>query len=316
VSGGVVITIGETMAMLGATASGPLQHARSLDLTVGGAESNVAIALARLGTDVAWIGKVGDDPFGDLVVRELRAEGVRVYAVRDAQAPTSLMVKEHRTPASTRVHYYRRGNAGSRLRTDEVDLDLVRGAALLHVTGISPALSETMRQTIRDAVGAAADAGVPVSLDLNYRSKLWSREQAAAEYAHLLPFADIVFAGDDEAAIAVGAESDPLGLANGLIGAGARDAVIKLGAHGAVAVVGGIEYRRAAVPVTPVDTVGAGDAFVGGFLAERLRGESVQTCLTTAVTAGALACLVAGDWQGSPRRDELDLLGDGDPVRR
>jgi 2-dehydro-3-deoxygluconokinase len=315
-TGGLVVTIGETMAMLGATSSGPLQHARSLDLTIGGAESNVAIALARLGTDVAWIGKVGDDPFGDLVVRELRAEGVRVHAVRDAQAPTSLMLKEHRTPASTRVHYYRRGNAGSRLCTDEVDLDLVRGAALLHVTGISPALSDTMRQTIRDAVGAAADAGVPVSLDLNFRSALWSRERAAAEYARLLPFADIVFAGDDEAAIAVGPASDPVGLAHGLIAAGARDAVIKLGARGAVAVVGGVEHRRAAVPVTPVDTVGAGDAFVGGFLAERLRGESVETCLTTAATAGALACLVAGDWQGSPRRDELGLLGEGDPVRR
>ncbi|TQL47242.1 2-dehydro-3-deoxygluconokinase [Homoserinimonas aerilata] len=311
-----VVTIGETMALLGAPNVGPLQHEHSLDLSHGGAESNVAVALARLGTEVTWIGKVGADPLGELIVRELRAEGVRVEAVRDSEAPTSLMIKEHRTGSGTQVYYYRRGNAGGRLRSDEIDLALVRGATLLHVTGISPALSETMRQTIFDAVTAASEAGVPISMDLNYRSKLWTREEAAAEYARLLPHIDIVFAGDDEAAIVVGEADDPLELAHRLIAAGAKHAVIKLGEHGAVAVIDGAEHRRDAVPVNPVDTVGAGDAFVGAFLAERLNGEDVATCLTTAVTAGALACLVRGDWQGSPRRSELGLLGGGDPVSR
>jgi 2-dehydro-3-deoxygluconokinase len=311
-----VVTLGETMAMLTTREPGPLQHSSSLQLTIGGAESNVAIALARLGADVTWIGKVGDDPFGDLVVRELQAEGVRVNAARDAEAPTSLMIKEHRTPSATRVHYYRRGNAGGRLRLVEVDLDAVRSASLLHVTGISLALSDTMRETVRECVAVAAGAGVPVSFDLNFRSKLWTREQAAAEYARLLPMADIVFAGDDEAAIAVGPAAEPLDLARRLVEAGAGSAVVKLGARGAVAVVDGVEHRRAAVPVTPVDTVGAGDAFVGGYLAEMLRGESVETSLTTAVTAGALACLVHGDWQGSPRRGELGLLAQDDPVHR
>jgi 2-dehydro-3-deoxygluconokinase len=165
-------------------------------------------------------------------------------------------------------------------------------------------------------VGAAADAGVPVSLDLNYRSKLWSREQAAAEYAHLLPSADIVFAGDDEAAIAVGEAESASELARRIVELGAREAVIKLGARGALALADGKEHSREAVKITAVDTVGAGDAFVAGYLAEYLLGADVDTRLATAVTTGAYACLVPGDWEGAPRRHELALLNGSEPVSR
>jgi 2-dehydro-3-deoxygluconokinase len=318
-----VVTIGETMALLGATGFGPLQHEKSLNLAIGGSESNVAIALSRLGTEATWIGKVGADPLGELILREIRAEGVHVEAVIDPEAPTSLMLKERRSRERTSVYYYRRGNAGGRLRFSEINADTIRGAALLHVTGISPALSPGMTATIREAVQTARDAEVPVSLDLNFRSSLWSQEAAAAEYGHLIPLADIVFAGDDEAAIAVGEPTDPEAsripflLAHRLIASGAKSAVIKLGAEGAVAVVGGLEYQRDAVRIDPVDTVGAGDAFVAGYLSEHLRGADVTSCLTTAVTAGAYACLVPGDWEGAPRRSELALLGaGGDPVAR
>lgn len=312
-----VVTIGETMALLGASNVGPLQHARTMQLGLGGAESNVAIALSRLGTEATWIGKVGADPLGELIVRELRAEGVRVAAAIDTDAPTSLMLKEHRTKAATHVYYYRHGNAGGRLRIDEIETSIIRDADLLHVTGISPALSEGMRATIFEAVSIAHEAGVPVSLDLNFRSKLWSREQAAAEYARLIPLSDIVFAGDDEAAIAVGGATAPLELAHRVVDAGAGSAVIKLGERGAVALVDGREYEREAIRIEPVDTVGAGDAFVAGYLAEHLLGADVPACLTTAVTVGAYACLVHGDWEGTPRRHELALLAaDRDPVSR
>jgi len=311
-----VVTIGETMALMAATTAGPLQHTRTMTLGIGGSESNVAVGLSRLGAEVTWIGKVGADSLGDLVLREISAEGIRVIGVRDPQAPTSLMIKERRTTIDTHVWYYRHDNAGGRLRSTEFDPALIRDASLLHVTGISPALSEGMSETISEAIRVAKDAGVTVSFDLNFRGKLWSRDEARESYLQIIPQADIVFAGDDEAAIAVGTADSPIELARRLVGLGAGQAIIKLGAHGAVAVVDGREYAREAVKVTPVDTVGAGDAFVAGYLADYLLGEDVDTRLTTAVTTGAYACLFPGDWEGAPRRHELALLNGDEPVSR
>lgn len=315
-SGAGVVTIGETMALMATPSYGPLQHSATLNLSIGGAESNVAIGLRRLGVDVTWIGKVGADSLGDLVLREIGAEGVRVIGVRDTDAATALMVKERRTSAETRVWYYRAGNAGSRLGVTDVDFGLVRGAALLHVTGISPALSPGLAAVILEAVRVAREAGVRVSFDLNYRGKLWSRAEARDFYRTIIPLADIVFAGDDEAAIAVGEADDPLELAHRLVELGAGEAIVKLGAHGAAASVDGVDYRRDAVRVEAIDTVGAGDAFVAGYLAEVLAGADVPTRLTTAVTVGAYACLTIGDWEGLPRRDELAALTATEQVNR
>jgi Sugar kinases, ribokinase family len=313
-----VVTIGETMALMAGATPGPLQHSPTMTLGIGGSESNVAIALSRLGVEATWIGKVGADSLGDLVLREIGAEGVHVAAVRDADAPTAIMIKERRTPADTRVFYYRSGLAGSRLRVDEVNFELVRSASLLHVTGISPALSPGMAEVIDEAIRVAKDAGVTVSFDLNFRGGLWSREHAGEAYRRILPHVDLAFGGDDEAAIALGpafgkTTASPLALAHGLLSLGARQAVVKLGAAGAVAVVDGVEYEQAAVPILPVDTVGAGDAFVAGYLAEYLAGEPVPTRLETAVTVGAYACLTEGDWEGLPRRSELASLTATEP---
>ena len=98
-----VVTLGETMALMSSETDGPLQHTRSLALGIGGSESNVAIALTRLGTPVTWIGRVGEDSLGDLVLREIHAEGVNVIGIRDPDAPTGLMVKERRTSSEGRL---------------------------------------------------------------------------------------------------------------------------------------------------------------------------------------------------------------------
>jgi 2-dehydro-3-deoxygluconokinase len=311
-----VVTIGETMALMSGATPGPLQHSSSMTLGIGGSESNVAIGLSRLGTEVTWVGKVGTDPLGDLVLREIRAEGVRVVAARDAENPTALMIKERRTAADTRIFYYRSGFAGSRLRIDELDFDLVRSASLLHVTGISPALSPSMVEVIDEAIRVAGDAGVPISFDLNYRGKLWSREEAALAYRRILPRVDIVFGGDDEAAIVLGRSESPMSLARGLIDLGAGQAVVKLGARGAVGLIDGVEYEEPAIPIVAVDTVGAGDAFVAGYLAEYLADEPPARRLMTAVTVGAYACLTHGDWEGFPRRAELASLTATEPITR
>ena len=142
VTGVGLVTLGETMASLLAPGVGPLRHQPHLHLHVGGAESNVAISVVRLGGQATWVGRVGDDELGDLVLAQLRGEGVDVrHAVRDDGAPTGLMIKippdEHRRAG----HLLPAGSAGSRLSPADIPVDAVRAAGALHVTGITPALS-------------------------------------------------------------------------------------------------------------------------------------------------------------------------------
>lgn len=310
-----VVTLGETMALMKADTPGPLAHASALSLGIGGAESNVAIALRRLGTSVTWAGRVGEDSLGDLVVRELRAENLNVVASYDPQAPTGLMIKERRTMDAQKVWYYRQGSAGSRLSPDDVPAGHIAAAKLLHITGITPALSISAADAVHLAIDHARAAETTVSFDLNYRSALWGPEEAGKQFRTIAARSDLLFAGDDEAALAVGGGT-PLQLAQRLCDLGPRQVIIKRGAAGSLALIDGKKYLQPAIPIRAVDTVGAGDAFVGGYIAELLEGEAAPLRLLTAARTGAFACLVPGDWEGMPRRKELALLDAGDPVAR
>ncbi|MEV0661795.1 sugar kinase [Actinomadura luteofluorescens] len=303
-----LVTFGETMARLENPAVGPMRHARSLDLGIGGAESNTAIGLARLGGSAAWFGRVGDDEFGRLITTSLAGEGVRLgHTVVDGTAPTALLFKERRSGTLTRVQYYRTGSAGSRLRPSDVPHDLIRTARVLHVTGITAAISDTARQALDDAVETARDAGVPVSLDLNYRSALWTPAEAGECLHTLVKRADLVFATEQEARLVVPGD-DPAALATALSALGPRDVLVKRGAAGAVAFCEGRLHVQPAHRVPVVDPVGAGDAFAAGYLAEFVRGLPVATRLATATAAGAYAVTVRGDWEGLPSRADLELL--------
>ncbi|PYI39739.1 sugar kinase [Arthrobacter psychrolactophilus] len=311
-----VLTFGETMALIKADTPGPLAHATSMSPGMGGSESNVAIGLQRLGTSAQWCGRVGNDALGELVLREIRAEGVQVHATLDHGAPTGLMIKERRTAALQNVIYYRKGSAGSRLSSTDVPEQLITGAALVHISGITPALSDQAAATVHYAIAAARAAGVPISLDLNYRRALWNAEDAAAAYQKLIPLVDIVFAGDDEATIAVGEAPGPAALAQRIAALGPSQVIIKLGSEGAVAIINGGHYSQRPIAIDALDTVGAGDAFVAGYLAELVAGKTPEERLLTAAQTGAFACLVSGDWEGAPRRSELGLLGGKEPVSR
>lgn len=311
-----VVTLGETMALVSAAAPGSFVTNRDLRLSVAGSESNVAIGVARLGGAASWISRVGDDGFGDLIRRELRAEGVHAVVTVDPARPTGLMVKERPNAMRTRIRYYRVGSAASALSAADVPEELVASAAVLHVTGITPALGDGPADAVSRAVAAARAAGVPVSIDVNYRSALWSAEEAGRVLGPLVRSADILFAGPEEAALLVPA-GKPVELARRLGALGPAQVLVKMGADGVVAQVDGIEYSRPAIPVPVVDTVGAGDAFVAGYLTELVAGAPVEARLDTAVAAGAAACTTLGDWEGLPTRADLAALGsDGDPVAR
>lgn len=311
-----VVTVGETMALMRSTVPGPLSHNSQLGLGIGGSESNFAIALRRLGATVSWVGRVGADALGDLVQREIRGEDINTLITRDPQAATALMIKESRTTKHQKVYYYRKDQAGSRITPEDLPRDVISRAKILHLTGISAALSESSLRTVHAAIDIALAAGASVVFDLNYRAGLWDEETAREAYRQILAKVDVVFAGDDEAAIALGHSAEPAQLAKELLELGPKDAIIKLGERGCVALIDGVYYEREAIEVTAVDTVGAGDAFVAGYVAELLAGLPPAARLETAVRTGAFACLVPGDWEGMPRREELGLLGHSEPVIR
>lgn len=311
-----LVTVGESLALVYSPRAGGFDTTADASLSFGGAESNVAIAAARLGAEATWIGRVGDDAFGRRIVRGIRGEGVHVVASVDPVAPTALMVKDRPALGRTRVVYYRAGNAGSRIEPADVPQDHLSGAEIFHFTGIALALSSASRETVMGAARAAKDAGAAISFDVNHRSKLWTAQVAAPVYREALALADIVFAGDDEAAIAVGA-GEPAALAERIAACGPREVVIKLGERGAYALADGRTVEQSPFRVDVADTVGAGDAFVGGYLAERLAGLGLEHRMRTAAAAGACACRGDGDWEMMPtRRDIAELVAGGDPVSR
>ncbi|MFG3658375.1 sugar kinase [Streptomyces sp. NPDC047706] len=313
---GGLLTFGETMGLVAATGIGTLEHARDFTFGVGGAESNVAIGVARLGAPATWIGRVGSDAAGDLVDRRLRAEGIRTIAVRDTSF-TGLMVRHQRAAGVVHVDYHRAGSAGSRLTSRDIPVDTVQQAAILHLSGITPALSTSAREATWHAVAAAKAHDVLVSVDVNYRSKLWHRDTAGPELRELVAAADIVFAGIEEAQLVLHSRADaPERLAMDLAAMGPAEAVIKTGAQGCTARLDGVTHVEPALPVSVVDTVGAGDAFVAGYLAEHLEGGDPAQRLRTACATGAYAVSVPGDCELLPTRGELAaFLTAGDILR-
>lgn len=312
-----VVTLGETMALVRATEIGSLRHATELALGVGGAESNVAIGLSRLGVDTSWLGRVGEDSLGERVVRELRAEGIDVRHIVDPEAATGLMLKERPSAASTAVHYYRAGSAGSRLCADDVPVGWVEEASLLHITGITPLLSESARTGLRAAVGRARAADVTVSYDVNYRSRLATVEAAGPIFREFAEHADIVFGSEDELTLLY-PDMDVFAVAARLREHGVAQVVLKRGAEGATVITADGPLDAAGFAIDPIDTVGAGDAFVAGFLSAYLEGTDSAAALLRGNACGAMACLVPGDWEAAPTRRDLErfMSAPEDPVRR
>jgi 2-dehydro-3-deoxygluconokinase len=314
---GYVYTFGETMGLYRTVEPGGLETATDAKISIGGAESNVAIGVRRLGVDAIWAGRVGHDGLGRRIVRELLAEGVEVQATVDADAPTGLMLKEKRTADTTRVYFYRRHSAGSRIDVSDVDEERIRKAAVLHVTGITASLSATAERTVFAAISTARDVGVPVSFDVNHRSALWPSGDPGRLYRRIATLSDVLFAGEDEARLIVpGSGRSASELAGYLSDLGPREVIVKLGERGAAGILDGEPFHQPAHPVRVVDTVGAGDAFVAGYLASRISGGDDSARIGLATAAGAFACLGPGDWESLPRTDDLPLLTAAEPVQR
>lgn len=286
-----VACIGETMALLVPRDAGPLDYDRCLAVSVAGAESNVAMYLADLGHRARWISRLGNDALGQVVLDYIAMAGVDVSAVdRDPERPTGLFIKEPR-PEGTRVHYYRRGSAATALDRTVLHHERVRTADLLHLSGITPALSDSCRDLIVAAVEEGRRAGRLISFDVNWRPSLW-RSDPSSLLLELARGASIVFVGSDEGADLWGYSSpkDVRGLIPEPV-----ILVVKDGGVGTTVFVDGDQYFVPALDVEVVEPVGAGDAFAAGYLAGLLRGFDVTGQVRLGHLTAAAALRVTGD---------------------
>jgi 2-dehydro-3-deoxygluconokinase len=277
-----------------------LRYVADYRLKMGGTESNMAIALARLGVDVGWFSRVGDDEMGRFVVHNVRGEGVDTSRVIvDTGAPTV---------GSTTVYYYRHGSAASRMEPSDLDEAYLTGSRWIHVTGITPALSENCRETVERAIELGRSAGIEVSFDPNMRLKLWTVERAREVMFPLIRRSTILLGGMEELSLLLQVDS-PDAAADWALEQGLSIAAIKLGADGAL--VATASERRTIPPFTiprVIDTVGAGDGFDAGFIAGRLLGRDPWQAAELGNVVGAHALMVEGDYEGYPTIAEAEAF--------
>jgi 2-dehydro-3-deoxygluconokinase len=291
-----VVCIGESLGVLAPEPPEPLSEGVALRLEPAGAESNVAIWLAVLsagaGTParVAWRGRVGADPFGTMIGRRLAAAGVDTTLVEtDPTAPTGIYVKEP-GPAGTTVYYYRRGSAAAAM--DRRMLAGLDGTRVVHLSGITAALSDSCADLVTHALVDRPVAGALMSFDVNYRPALWSAAEAGPVLAKLAAAADLVFVGRDEAEVLWGtATADAIRAAL----PDPATLVVKDGPVGATCYAGTERYAEPAPPVEVVEPVGAGDAFAAGYLWGMLGGAAPAARLRLGHLVAGCALRATGD---------------------
>lgn len=307
-----VVTLGETMVGFTPADGLPLERTAALRPFVGGAESNVAVGVVKLGHTAGWISRVGNDVFGSMILQELKAHGVDTAHVDISRTePTAVYFKDRSATAERRVVYYRRGSAMSRIGPEHIDPAYIARARVLHFSGITLALSESARRAVHRAIEIAKGAGVTVSFDPNYRPALWSEREARAAYRGVLPFVDILIATLEEAPL-VARDAGRGGwreVLSALERVGPRFVYLKLGAEGAAYAVDGQVDFVPAVKIEPVvDTVGAGDAFAAGVLVGHLEGLPAKETVCLANAMGAAATTALGDTDGVPPRPGIAAL--------
>ena len=313
-----LVTFGESMLRYTPADGERLEGAAELNVHVGGAESNVAVAAARLGCDAVWCSKLPSSPLARRIERGLREHGVEPVVARGDGRVGTYYLDPGATPRPPTVVYDRDGAAVRTTTLADLPVERVRAADALYTSGITPALSETLATTAADLLDAAGEAGTKRVLDVNYRAKLWGAAEAAATLRPLFASVDTLVVAARDAATVLGRDGAPEPVARGLAADHGVDTVIVTrGDAGAVAVADGECYEQSAFPADTVDPVGTGDAFVGGFLAERLGGGSVPDALTTGAATAALKRTVPGDVAAvTPEEVRAVVDGDADGIDR
>ena len=303
-----ILSFGETMTMLVAEQTGDLAQVRHFEKRIAGADSNVAIGLSRLGFNVAWLSRVGDDSMGRFVTDSLQHEGVDcAHVTVDRARPTGFQFKSLELEgADPVVEYFRRGSAASHLSVNDIVPELLK-ARHLHATGIPAALSDTCRELSHVLMSQMREAGRSVSFDPNLRPSLWSSQSTMIrEVNRLASHAHWVMPGMAEGELLTGFDT-PGDIARFYLDLGAEAVVIKLGAEGAYCRTQSMEAFVPGVAVdNVVDTVGAGDGFAVGVISALLENLGLEQATARGNWIGSQVVQSRGDMEGLPSRAALD----------
>jgi 2-dehydro-3-deoxygluconokinase len=304
-----VVTYGEALALFVADEVGDFADVEKYTRRLAGAETNVAIGLARLGLKVGWVSRVGNDSFGRFICKRVAQEGVDVsHVATDKEFRTAIQLKAKAVDgADPAIEYYRKGSAASHLSQVDFDEAYFGGARHLHATGIAAALSPSTMDFAHHALDFMRARGKTISFDPNLRPMLWPSQEVMAQKLNELAFkADWVLPGLSEGKILTG-HSEPRDIAAFYLERGVKQVIIKLGADGAYfrnaddeGIVAGVAVREV------VDTVGAGDGFAVGVISGLLEGLSMTEAVMRGNRIGAFAIQVVGDMEGLPSRAQLD----------
>ncbi|WP_260288665.1 sugar kinase [Peribacillus aracenensis] len=306
-----VVTIGETMLLFQPLEEKPLMYSSLYSKTIGGAESNVAIGLTRLGKQARWIGCLGKDPFGDVIKATLAGENVDISKVeRDEVNPTSIYFKEIYKVGEPSVYYYRKGSPSSKWGPEHVQEHWFEDAGHLHMTGITPALGEKTLDFTIACMKMAKSLGLTVSFDPNMRFKLWNEEKAKKALVELISLCDIFMPGIDEAEFLLG-KGNPENLARKALQLGPQVVAMKLGSEGSLGMLkDGTTVKVSGEKVEKVvDTVGAGDAYAAGFLSigvDGLDANNLEKALERGNKMGAYIIQGKGDWESLPSLAQME----------
>ena len=303
-----VLLLGEPMGLFAAVEYGTLEEAETFKQSVAGAELNVGIGLSRLGHQVEYATKLGEDPIGAFIKQKIQSEKIGTQFITfSAKHNTGLMLKNRVKDADPVTAYYRQGSAFSTFALEDAAQIEFDGIKVFHVTGIPAALNETVREAVKQLMVRAKKAGTFITFDPNLRPALWESTAEMVEVLNeLAQYADVVLPGIAEGEVLTGSD-DPEAIAAFYLKQGADAVITKNGGHGALVSERGKETVQ--VPGFKVDqivdTVGAGDGFAVGVLHGYLKGMTWAEAAVQANAIGALQVQHAGDNEGLPTNSEL-----------
>lgn len=302
-----VLTIGEPMALFVADQEGPLESVDHFTKYVSGSEVNFSVGMSRLGHQVAYITKMGEDPFGKYINRFLRENHIdtRYFSVDPLHA-TGFQLKEKVHAGDPEVVSFRKNSAAANLTLKDLASISWDGVKHLHVTGIPPALSLSCREVSYRLIAMAREHGVFISFDPNLRPKQWESQEKMIEVVNdLACHCDLVLPGINEGKVLLGSD-DPEKIADYYLQAGVQTVAVKLGAKGVFVKTPKESFLSPAFTVEKVvDTVGAGDGFAVGVVSALLEGLSLREAMVRGNAVGALAVMSPGDNDGLPTKEQL-----------
>lgn len=316
-----LVTFGETMLRLSPPDDERLETADQYTVRAAGAESNVAVAAQRLGLDAVWTSKLPDSPVGRRVTGELKHHGVTVdvaWDESDSARQGTYYLEQGSPPRGNEVIYDRQNASVTTATPAELPTEAIADAAGFHTSGITPALSETLESTTADLLSLAQDAGTTTSLDLNYRSKLWTPARARSVLTALFPAVDVLVVAERDASVVLDRTGDAETVARDLAAEyGFETTVITRGSDGALALTDDTVFAQPTFESTDAHPVGTGDSFVGGFLSQYLSGGSVPDALAWGAATAALKRTIPGDIAVvSPEEIRSILSGDTEAISR